>query len=313
MSSLETSIRSILERAGVEQIHKSPEGLSCTCPRPEHDDAHPSCTINTTTGMWFCHGCQTGGGLQYLAMCALDLTGKEAAKLLEYTELLKKWPELPPLDERHVETSFMPEAAVSAYLGLCPHYLLSRGFTKSFLREMQVGYDPMALRAVFPIRDVHGRLVGLTRRATLSHQEPRYLHTTFERAGHFYLGEQLPTLEPGQCVYVCEGHLDALRLMQLYREDSKVARKLTKRGCAPAVAVAQMGGKLTKIQAKLLARYADVVVLAYDRDDAGRIAHNKAVELLAKTGIRDVYRLAYNAKDPGDLTDDSKVALRAAA
>lgn len=312
MATLESTVRGILERAGVEQIKASPEGFICTCPRPEHDDAHPSCTVNTETGMWFCHGCQTGGGLQYLVMCSFGLTGEQAAQQLEHVELLKKWPVLPPLSKRRLKTGFLPEEAMSAYSGLCPRYLLKRGFDKAFLREMGVGYDPMTLRVVFPIRDVHGRLVGMTRRATLSHQHPKYKHTVFERAGHFYLGETLPSVEQAQCVYVCEGHLDALRLLQHGRRWSKLARRLDRAGYPPNRAVAQMGGKMTPTQAKLLARYADVVVLAYDRDEAGEIAHARALEQLGDTGIREVHRLVYDAKDPGDLSDNNKVAVRAA-
>src|SRR5690606_41665186 len=57
-----------------------------------------------------------------------------------------------------------------------PKYLLQRGFTKKFLVEKQVGYDPYPPSAVIPIRDESGKLVGLARRIIQPGDGPKYLY-----------------------------------------------------------------------------------------------------------------------------------------
>lgn len=37
------------------------------CPLPDHQDKHPSCNVNLTTGLWYCHSCGVGGNMNQLA------------------------------------------------------------------------------------------------------------------------------------------------------------------------------------------------------------------------------------------------------
>ena len=64
--------------------------------------------------------------------------------------------------------------------------------------------------------------------------------------------------------------------------------------------MASLGTSLTDQQARLLAKYADEAVIAYDSDGAGRSAAERAIELLEKTSLKVKLIDLPGAKDPDE-------------
>lgn len=150
-------------------------------------------------------------------------------------------------------------------------------------------YDRFRHRLVFPIHDAAGRLVGFGGR-TLGDDRAKYINTS--ETERFHKGRLLYGLhlakrsmrETGAALLV-EGYFDVLA------------------AAASGVewAVAGMGTALTPEQARLLARYADEVVLGYDGDEAGETAAQRSLPLLLKEGLA-VRRARFGeGEDPDSL------------
>ena len=129
-------------------------------------------------------------------------------------------------------------------------------------------YDRFRHRLIFPIRDTGGRLVGFGGR-TLGDDKAKYLNTAETarfRKGSLLYGLDLAkrkAREEGRLVLV-EGYFDLLAVVASGEE----------------AVVASMGTALTVDQARLAARYAEQLVLAYDGDEAGEAASRRALPLL---------------------------------
>jgi len=129
-------------------------------------------------------------------------------------------------------------------------------------------YDRFRHRLIFPIRNAAGRLMGFGGR-TLGDDPAKYLNTAENE--RFHKGQLLYGLDlakrairEARRVFLVEGYLDVV---------AAVASGVDE-------AVASMGTALTPEQSRLLARFADEVVLGYDGDAAGETACRRALPLL---------------------------------
>jgi DNA primase len=134
-------------------------------------------------------------------------------------------------------------------------------------------YDRFRHRLMFPIHSPTGQLVGFGGR-TLGDDPAKYVNTA--ETDRFHKGLLLYGLsqgkrdirESGRAVLV-EGYFDVIGTVASGVEG----------------AVAGMGTALTPEQAKLLSRYAEEVVVAYDGDNAGQAAFRRALPLLLAEGL----------------------------
>ena len=195
--------------------------------------------------------------------------------------------------------------------GLLKH-LVTRGvrdddlLEAGLLSENERGrrYDRFRGRAMFPVRDALGRIVGFAGRV-LDDALPKYLNTP--ETALFKKGELLYGLDRARTairesgeVIVVEGYTDVLALHQV--------------GFGNAVAV--LGANLTAEQADLLARL-DVqrVLLAFDADEAGQRAVLAGLEQsVGRRFLVQAVRLP-SGKDPADavLADEAEREAFAAA
>jgi DNA primase len=134
-------------------------------------------------------------------------------------------------------------------------------------------YDRFRHRLIFPIRNPTGRLVGFGGR-TLGDDVAKYLNTAeterFHKSELLYgLDRAKRAVRESRRVLVVEGYLDVIGAVAAGIEG----------------AVATMGTALTGDQARLLARFADEVVLGYDGDAAGETACRRALPILAAHGL----------------------------
>lgn len=130
-------------------------------------------------------------------------------------------------------------------------------------------YDKFRNRLIFPVIDVRGDVVGFGGRV-LDKSEPKYMNTqetpVYSKRRTLY-AMNLAKKSKRPNIILCEGNIDVITLHQAGFDN----------------AVASMGTALTTEQIRLLSRYTRELVLCYDNDNAGKIATEKALQLLNNT------------------------------
>ncbi|HET8644223.1 MAG TPA: DNA primase, partial [Vicinamibacteria bacterium] len=161
-------------------------------------------------------------------------------------------------------------------------------------------YDRFRNRAVFPIFDEGGRVVGFGARA-LDGSEPKYLNSpespVYTKSRVLYgMNWAKEGLRHGGRAVLMEGYLDVARALE----------------CGVSEAVATCGTALTPQHGKLLRRFADAVAVNFDQDDAGRKAARRSIDLLIEEGLRVTVVELPEGHDPDSyLRDEGAEAYRA--
>ena len=158
-------------------------------------------------------------------------------------------------------------------------YLRSKGYDDQILKEtglvtideVRGGHDKFWNRAMFPIMDVHNRVIGFGGRV-MGNGEPKYLNSPetkiFDKSRNLY-GLNIARSTRKNQLLLCEGYMDVIALHQAGFDN----------------AVASLGTALTSGHANLLKRYTKEVYLTYDSDGAGVKAALRAIPILKEVGI----------------------------
>ncbi|MEN3010050.1 MAG: DNA primase [Candidatus Bipolaricaulaceae bacterium] len=287
-----------------------PAGKNYKARCPFHPDDTPSLMVSPEKGLWHCFGCGAGGDAIGFLMRIERLSFAEAlAKLAQELGVEVRGGEgrsrLLQVNQealRYFQRSLLGPEGEKARA-----YLLSRGLSERLWERWGLGYAPPAWdgllralsrfgvqtllelglavagergpydrfrdRVMFAIRDEGGRVVAFAGRAFEG--EPKYLNTP--NTPLFTKGTVLYGLDlakeairrRGQAVVV-EGYTDVISLHAAGIEE----------------AVASMGTSLTPDQARLLSRYAEEVVIAYDQDAAGEASALRGMLILRQAGLR---------------------------
>lgn len=162
-------------------------------------------------------------------------------------------------------------------------------------------YDRFRHRVMFPIHDLSKRLLAFSGRALRADERAKYINspeTRWYTKGHQLYGliqARTAIREADEAVLV-EGNFDVVSLH---------ARGLRN-------VVAALGTALTREQARLLFRFTQRAVLAYDGDKAGRKAARAALDTLLEAGFQHVRVVVFDEGDDPDtfVTREGAVALR---
>lgn len=158
-------------------------------------------------------------------------------------------------------------------------YLRSRGYEDEVLKdsglvsfdEVRGAHDKFWNRAMFPIMDIHNRVIGFGGRV-MGDGEPKYLNSPetkiFDKSRSLY-GLNIARTTRENRILLCEGYMDVIALHQAGFDN----------------VVASLGTSLTSGHASLLKRYTKEVYLTYDSDGAGVKAALRAIPLLREAGI----------------------------
>ena len=152
--------------------------------------------------------------------------------------------------------------------------MTKKGYTKSELLEAGLVvqnkngglYDKFRNRLMLPVIDTRGDVVAFGSRV-LDKSEPKYMNSSetpvySKRRVLYGLNLAKKTKRPN--IILCEGNLDIVTLHQAGFDN----------------AVASMGTALTVEQTRLLSRFTKELVLCYDNDNAGKIATERALQIL---------------------------------
>ena len=148
-------------------------------------------------------------------------------------------------------------------------------------------------RLIFPVFDVQGRIVAFSGRQlakSVNASSPKYINSResliyCKGESLFGLYQSLKTLRRERSLILCEGNLDVLAWHQVGLGN----------------AAAPLGTAFTAEQARLLKRYCDKVILAFDGDEAGQKAIYKAAFLLEQEEIGSQIIPLTEGRDPADI------------
>ncbi|MBQ7506785.1 MAG: DNA primase [Lachnospiraceae bacterium] len=156
-----------------------------------------------------------------------------------------------------------------------------------FFRETTGGQDKFWNRAMFPIQNINGKVIGFGGRV-MGEGEPKYLNSPetpiFDKGRNLY-ALHLARKSREKALLLCEGYMDVIALHQAGFDN----------------AVAALGTAYTEAHASLLKRYTDQVYLTFDSDGAGIRAALRAIPLCREAGLScRVINLSPH-KDPDEL------------
>ncbi len=174
-------------------------------------------------------------------------------------------------------------------------HLREKGFTYEEIRSCDLivksknlnYYDRFRNRVIFPIIDLKGDVVAFGGRSLGEGQVPKYLNssdTLIFKKSFCVFALNFAKTNSFKNIILCEGYLDVISLHK-YGFDN---------------AVATLGTSITKEQARLISRSFKDVILAYDSDEAGRLATKKASSLFEELGIKTKTISFNKAKDPDE-------------
>ena len=173
-------------------------------------------------------------------------------------------------------------------------YLKQDGYSDSLLKESGLvsieergNYDKFWNRVMFPIMDVHNKVIGFGGRV-MGEGSPKYLNSPetkiFDKSRNLY-GMNIARSSRRPYIIICEGYTDVIGLHQSGFTN----------------AVASLGTAFTVQQANLLKRYTPEVMLAYDSDGAGVKAILRALPIMKEAGLTTKVINLKPYKDPDDF------------
>ena len=172
--------------------------------------------------------------------------------------------------------------------------LLKRGYTLEELRVAgllnQYDGDMFRGRMTVPFIDTFGNVIGFTARV-LDKSEPKYLNTSdtllFNKSRFIFgLYQAKEAIRKNGFVVIVEGNMDVISSHQ----------------AGVCEAVATSGTAMTEQHLKILSGLTTDIRLAYDGDDAGVRAAERAIEMAGELGLDlSIISDYHGAKDPDEL------------
>lgn len=305
---------------------------------PFHSEKTPSFTVYPDTNSYFCFGCSKGGDIITFIRDIENLDYIEAVRLLadraglnmpddnSYDDTIAKkkrrMVEINKEAARFYHNYMMsPEGKVGLDywlgrglslntirhfgLGYAPddwrkliRHMRSLGYSEAELYEADLAkrstkdggtnyYDNFRNRAMVPIIDLRGNVIAFGGRV-LDDSKPKYINTSdtliYKKSLAVFALNFAKSAGTKQLI-LCEGYMDVISLHQAGFTN----------------AVAGLGTALTSEQVRLISRYCDEVVLAYDNDGAGQEALKKAMAKFEETDLSVKAPRLTGGKDPDEI------------
>lgn len=300
---------------------------------PFHSEKTPSFSVSPDRQIYHCFGCGKGGGVINFIMEIENLSFPEAVEFLakrvgmpipeeensaeskrrrrmldlnrdaaRFFHTCLKAPEGRAAQAYMNARQITPPTATRFGLGAAPdtwdslrnamHELGYRDqelFEAGLVRKGKSGgfYDTFRGRLMFPVIDVRGDVIGFSGRI-LGDGEPKYMNSpetlVFNKSRNLFAMNLAKKSKSGYII-LAEGNIDVVMMHQAGFDS----------------AVASLGTSLTAEQARLISRFTNEVVIAYDSDGAGKKASQRAIGLLEKLDVKVKVLSMTGAKDPDEF------------
>ncbi|MCL2383969.1 MAG: DNA primase [Oscillospiraceae bacterium] len=174
-------------------------------------------------------------------------------------------------------------------------YLKAEGFSdeeilaSSLVNKNQRGQyiDRFRNRLMFPIQDIKNRVIAFGGRI-LDETHPKYINSpeniVYSKSRNLY-ALNVAKKNSLEKIIIVEGYMDVISLYQ--------------RGVTNVVA--SLGTALTEAQGRLLRKYSEKAIIAYDSDEAGRQASLRGLDILTNLGVDVRILQMEDAKDPDEF------------
>ena len=300
---------------------------------PFHSEKTPSFSVSPDRQIYHCFGCGKGGGVINFIMEIENLGFPEAVEFLarranmtvptdENDREAKKRSRMLALNKDAARffyeqlstpagkaaTDYMTQRGISRTvatnfgLGFAPdewnaleNAMRQKGYTPyelfdaGLVKKGKSGgwYDTFRNRLMFPVIDTAGNVIGFSGRI-LSGDGPKYMNspeTLVFNKGRNLFALNLAKKSKSGYILLTEGNIDVVSLHQAGFDG----------------AVASLGTSLTPEQARLISRYTNRVIIAYDNDGAGQKAAQRAIGILEKLDLKVKVLRMRGAKDPDEF------------
>ena len=302
---------------------------------PFHSEKTPSFSVEPNKQFFYCFGCNRGGSVIQFIMSIENLEFVEALKFLadrvgitlpesedpKERDRAKRRKRILELNRQAARFYFKTLAGEN---GLeAQNYLKNRGLSAKTIKKFGLGYSPtgwdeltrvllenqfpedlllesgLSIRAksgelidrfrgriMFPIFDIRGNIIGFGGRVT-DGSMPKYMNSpdtpVYNKSRELY-GLNYARSSPSKRLLIVEGYMDVISLHQAGID----------------FAVASLGTALTKMQAWILKKYSEEVIIAYDSDSAGQAATMRGLEILEEAGCNVRVLIMPEGKDPDE-------------
>lgn len=301
---------------------------------PFHNEKTPSFTVYNDTQSFYCFGCGAGGDAIGFIRKIENLDYIDAVKLLAQRagmqmpqdgfddSISKKRRRILEINRESAKFFHSYMMSEQGRAGL--EYFLNRGLTKKTITKFGLGYAPDSWdsllkhlkslgygigemvdagvvkvgrnnnyydtfknRVMTPIIDVRGNVIAFGGRV-LDDSKPKYVNTSdtlvYKKTNELF-ALNLAKDSGKDTLILCEGYMDVISMHQAGFTN----------------AVAGCGTALTSEQVRLISRYANEVILAYDADEAGQKAVHKAMNLFKTTDVKIKVPKFVGGKDPDEI------------
>lgn len=290
-------------------------------PCPFHKDGQekkPSFYINTKNGLYFCHSCHASGTLSQF----LKAMG-ESGEAVDLAFRMAKEAE-PERENRLTEIArgehFLNEAILGVFQ-FCPVNLVDAGFDEKLLQKLEVGFDREEQRIIFPIRDLYGKLVGITGRTVID-DYPRY--KVYKSPDLIQYAGDDPETEARYRAYDIKNHNFLWNMHNVYPrafygdldtivivEGYKACIWMLQQGIDNTIAL--QGSRMTQAQVDILCRTNATCMLFLDANSAGQEGTFRTAKQLIRNGM-DVLVCSYpqdmdESTQPDDLNQEEILAV----
>ena len=323
MSNVTEDIKSRLDVVDVikEYIQLTPAGVNFKAPCPFHNEKTPSFVVSPEKQIWHCFGCGAGGDIFEFVKKIEGLEFPEALRILADKANVKiDYNYNPELKNQKTKILDIIEATVDHYHRLllkdkeakvARDYLEKRVINKEAVEKFNLGYskdswDDLVLylrgkkfvdadveasglvvrskkdnklydrfrgRLMFPINNIFGQTIGFTARILKKDdKQGKYVNTPqsiiFDKSSVLYnMDLAKMVIKQKNYTILAEGQIDVISSYMAGVQNI----------------IATSGTALTPQQVKIIKRYSDNLMIAYDADKAGlkatfRIVDNALVE-----------------------------------
>lgn len=315
-------------------LKKAGTNYKCLC--PFHSEKSPSFSVSSTKQIFNCFGCGVGGNVVTFIQKIERLEFVEALKLLadragievnvaqdeQQLQKLNLYKTLYRINQEtarffysnlnkskepmeYLKGRGLNEATLKAFgLGYAMNewnsllnYLKRKGYSQELMikaglitkSERSSGYyDKFRNRVMFPIIDLKGNVIAFGGRV-MDDSKPKYLNSpetpVFNKGENIYGLNLVKKQQNIENIIIAEGYMDVIALHQFGISN----------------AVASLGTAFTENQAKLLKRFSNEIIIAYDADMAGQSATLKGLAILESQGCVVKVLTVPSGKDPDEF------------
>jgi len=308
---------------------------------PFHQEKTPSFTVSSEKKIFKCFGCGKAGNIITFAMEYYGLTYPEAIRELakragikintlshgkkEETSHKDKILQALEYAKKYFQRVLLTQSGAVALA-----YLKNRGYTQNIINEFEIGYAPSGWdtlfhemtskgfspeilldaglvkkkegtenefydvfreRIMFPIYNTMGKVVGFGGRILKEvDNQPKYINSpqteVFDKSKLLFgLFKGRNEIRSKESVVLVEGYADVIALHQAGIKN----------------AIASCGTSLTSEQLHQIARYCKTIYIAYDGDEAGQKATERAIQLALPLGFEVLVVKLIENEDPDSI------------